>query len=903
MGLTSTVSRNQYNGADSVGPFTYSFRIFDEADLRVTKRNSVGLETTLTLTTDYTVTGVKNASGTITLTTALATGEVLTIRRVRSVKQATSIRNQARYSGSLHEDALDAIIMSAQSMKDQLDRSFRVRETYDPATYSLDLKPETGKVVGWITDTQLGSMTLDASATALPGESRTVATLTAYLLNNAVYNVKDYAVAGVVGRAAFAAADAAAVAGGGVVLVPNGTYTISSDITIASPVICYGILKPASGKTITFNARLDGLKKLFDLSLGGTIAFSTGNPTVLRVEWFGTVGDGATDDTTAINNFFTCIATYQLAKAVFAGYFAVTTITLSAAVIATKVLECDVTLQALAGGSDWVWKIAGAQYCRFPGRIEIFGTGASTYSTRTRKVGLQIENSKRANFDLIKAWYFLIHGVYLPDVSNTNHINLGTVVAQYCGALDGMLTATISVRADAGSSGSINQTSVLTVDVLPDATYGVGSIVQIGGAPSEITAINPGASQITVYPWPPLGSGVGTLISYHLGAGLRVDSASDNNVISVSGVSALNCGVGADLRQTYFGKVDRCLTTACGTGIAFGTPNNSTQLGTNFTSPYFEANTFDVVKLTAANVKGALTTPIGLDYSKMYALAPRTSGDVYSSTFAAVNGLVVIDGVVRSVQPQKPFNGVSSSETINVGDRATFRANTLTLNLAADVDLNRLFGVTDCLVWALGTGNNDNATGTWTFQPSAGGYTVMGGATYAVSGLARPTLFYCYLNGTDWRVFRFSSNLAELDGSVTTQFDKAASTAFATVTGLSLNLPNAGTYSFEALLYVTADATGGQKYQMTGAASPTQVNYDVEIIDITGKVIAAMGRATALSTSVALAGAANTAYQVRIRGTVTPTAAGTFNVQFAQNSASGTSSVLVGSSLKVRQVA
>lgn len=200
MTLSTTASRVSYPGTGSTGPFAFPFKIFaippgGSPDLVVTKVSSAGALATLAYPADYTVTGSGDATGTITLTVALAVGETLWIRRAPALTQPTSIRNQGTYFPATIEDEFDRLIMQMQSMSDKIDRSFGFGESFDPATLSLRLNaaPQTGQVLSFLTPTQLTASTLGTTTgVALPGENRTVPSLSAFLFNNRVYNVLDY---------------------------------------------------------------------------------------------------------------------------------------------------------------------------------------------------------------------------------------------------------------------------------------------------------------------------------------------------------------------------------------------------------------------------------------------------------------------------------------------------------------------------------------------------------------------------------------------------------------------------------------------------------------------------------------------------------------------------------------
>lgn len=182
MSIQSTTNRNDYIGNGATNVYPYSFRIFDSSDLRVTVRDTNGVETELTINTDYTVSGEGSLSGgSITLVGAsqawLTSGDltddyVLTIRRVRPLTQETDIRTQGAFFAETHEDAFDHGIMVAQQQQDEISRSVRLPETIASSDFDASL-PSTvtdnpGKVIA-INSTGDGlELVTDASAIGLP---------------------------------------------------------------------------------------------------------------------------------------------------------------------------------------------------------------------------------------------------------------------------------------------------------------------------------------------------------------------------------------------------------------------------------------------------------------------------------------------------------------------------------------------------------------------------------------------------------------------------------------------------------------------------------------------------------------------------------------------------------------
>ncbi len=158
MTVSSLNNRNGYTGNDTTATYSYTFKVFLDADVLVTVKNdTTDVETTLVESTDYTVTGAGAAAGgTVVLVDAgqawisassfLDTGYSLTLRRVLAVKQLTDIRNQGPFLPEIHEDEYDKSRMIDQQQQDEIDRSVKLPESLDPSTFDANLPtPEAGK--------------------------------------------------------------------------------------------------------------------------------------------------------------------------------------------------------------------------------------------------------------------------------------------------------------------------------------------------------------------------------------------------------------------------------------------------------------------------------------------------------------------------------------------------------------------------------------------------------------------------------------------------------------------------------------------------------------------------------------------------------------------------------------
>lgn len=117
MTVSTQVSRNEYTGNGATTQYDFTFRILDKSHLLVQTLDTSESIVTLTLGTDYTVTGVNRYSGgKVVLNTPLPDGYKISIERSIPVTQETSIRNQGGFFPEIHEDAFDKLTMIIQRM-------------------------------------------------------------------------------------------------------------------------------------------------------------------------------------------------------------------------------------------------------------------------------------------------------------------------------------------------------------------------------------------------------------------------------------------------------------------------------------------------------------------------------------------------------------------------------------------------------------------------------------------------------------------------------------------------------------------------------------------------------------------------------------------------------------------
>lgn len=130
MTIETTANRISYTGSGTTGPFSFPYYFLADGDLTVIKTTIAdGTEDTLTLTTDYTVSGAGEAAGgSVTLVATLSSSYKLTIIRDPDILQPADYPANDRFPAATHEEALDRATMIMQRLNDLIDRSFRLSD-------------------------------------------------------------------------------------------------------------------------------------------------------------------------------------------------------------------------------------------------------------------------------------------------------------------------------------------------------------------------------------------------------------------------------------------------------------------------------------------------------------------------------------------------------------------------------------------------------------------------------------------------------------------------------------------------------------------------------------------------------------------------------------------------------
>ncbi len=296
MTVSTATSFNSYAGNGSTTSFAYAFKIFQDSNLVVTLVNdTTGVETTQTLTTDYTVTGAgSDSGGNVVFGTAPALGNTVVIRRVLPVTQETNYVPNDPFPAEAHEDALDKLTMLVQQ---------------EVASSELAVQFPEGDVGSGINNI-LPSVTGRSEKLLKFGLDGGVEVIAASDLSSAIIGA-NYAVDTFTGTGSTTVYTLSAAPGSktNAAIYIDGVYQAKANYSVSGSTLTFTTAPPLNsaieiviGDAIPAGAATTA--SAVSYTQGGTGAVTTNVQAKLRetvsVKDFGAVGDGVTDDTAAI---------------------------------------------------------------------------------------------------------------------------------------------------------------------------------------------------------------------------------------------------------------------------------------------------------------------------------------------------------------------------------------------------------------------------------------------------------------------------------------------------------------------------------------------------------------------------------------------------------------------------
>lgn len=314
MTISTTTARTTYNGNGITTVFSIPFRFLTNGDIVVVSVSAAGVETTKTLTTDYTLTGAgDDAGGSVTMLVAPAVGTRLIIYRDTDIVQETDYISGDPFPAETHERALDRLTMIAQEIGSDADRAIKVPvgdssslSTTLPAALSrldrfLVFDATTGATeLSTVTQTQVasavaaaysaGGSTADAVIHTPEGVDAAPLSVQAYLRALSV-SVKAF---GALGDGATDDTDAIQAAltenAGGSVYIPEGTFPCC-DLSVPAETFVWGpgiLSKNANGDLISSI----GVHAVLECRLHGNGATYTGRGVVVDDAGAATISTG-----------------------------------------------------------------------------------------------------------------------------------------------------------------------------------------------------------------------------------------------------------------------------------------------------------------------------------------------------------------------------------------------------------------------------------------------------------------------------------------------------------------------------------------------------------------------------------------------------------------------------------
>jgi hypothetical protein len=285
-----------YIGNGTATVFSFAFKVFTASNLQVVRADSsTGLESTLILNTDYTVSlntdQDSNPGGNVTLSAFLAVGFTMVITSDIANLQPTDLTNQGGFYPEVITDALDRATIQIQQMADELTRSIKIPIS-DGLSLDMELPTAAARANSFLAFDATGEPTVVTA-----GSSGAPTTITRQQFS------------GTGSQVAFTLASDPGALGNSCEVFIGGIYQQRDTYTIAGTTLTFTAAPVAGTDNIEVVNFLTSAIGTTDSSLVTYVPAGAGATQrtvqaklrdVVSVKDFGAVGDGVTDDAAAI---------------------------------------------------------------------------------------------------------------------------------------------------------------------------------------------------------------------------------------------------------------------------------------------------------------------------------------------------------------------------------------------------------------------------------------------------------------------------------------------------------------------------------------------------------------------------------------------------------------------------